>query len=390
VADGSSDDGGLHLLRDVDRHRGKVNLPGERRKLDFWDLTVLIFRRWKIALPLLLLAIGGTVFVAFTAKPDYAMTSYVQLIPAKIGATDNPNVTLRNPWNQLGLNTLGQAAIYATQDQGFLEQLKKTNHTDNFTLTMTYPNPIVTVEVVGTTPSDARATTDLVVSRLRAAAESLQRNAGVGDADIIATQRLDAGQNLLPSRSKQKRAILAVAAAGLILTAGGTVGIDAIQRSRRRKRVAAETFGADDAPPPTTESASAVAGTNGSTNGSSGSNGSSKVPMARAGTGNPLNGEHADNALRAAPPESLERTAIIIKRTSSVVKPAPPKQQRRSPAATYRSANAQSAEDSGDEGTDQHGNTPAEGNGDAPADSSDVRTVLPSEWVGSENGSKSK
>jgi hypothetical protein len=73
-----------------------------------------------------------------------------------------------------------------------------------------------------------------------------------------------------------------------------------------------------------------------------------------------------------------------------VVKPAPPKQQRRSPAATYRSANAQSAEDGGDEGTDQHGNTAAEGNGDAPADSSDVRTVLPSEWVGSENGSKSK
>jgi uncharacterized protein involved in exopolysaccharide biosynthesis len=31
---------------------------------------VLIFRRWKISLPLLLLSIGATVFVALTAKPD--------------------------------------------------------------------------------------------------------------------------------------------------------------------------------------------------------------------------------------------------------------------------------------------------------------------------------
>jgi hypothetical protein len=349
---------------------------------------VLIFRRWKIALPLLLLAIGGTVFVAFTAKPDYAMTSYVQLIPAKIGATDNPNVTLRNPWNQLGLNTLGQAAIYATQDQGFLEQLKKTNHTDNFTLTMTYPNPIVTVEVVGTTPSDARDTTELVVNRLRAAAESLQRNAGVGDADIIATQRLDAGANLLPSRSKQKRAILAVAAAGLIITAGGTVGIDAILRRRARKRLEGEGAASDESPS-APETATAAAGTNGSS-GTNGANGI-KIPMAHAGAGGiPINGDQPDRSLRAAPPESLERTAIIIKRTSSVVKPTPPKQQRRSPAATYRSANAQTAEGDVEEEAEEQVNAPVETGGDSPASSSDVRTGLSSEWVGSENGSKSK
>src|SRR4051812_29936438 len=111
---------------------------------------MLIFRRWRIALPLLLIAIGATVAVAITAKPDYTMTSYVQFIPAKVASTDNGNnASLRNPWNQLGIPTLGQAAIYATQDQGFLDQLKATGHPDNFTLTITYPNPIVTVEVVG-------------------------------------------------------------------------------------------------------------------------------------------------------------------------------------------------------------------------------------------------
>lgn len=342
---------------------------------------MLIFRRWKIALPLLLLSIGATVFVALTAKPDYTMTSYVQFIPAKVAPSDNPtSASLRNPWNQLGLNTLGQASIYATQDQGFLEQLKATKHTDNFTLTMTYPDPIVTVEVVGVTPADARDTTDLIITRLRGAAESLQRGAGVGDADIIATQRLDRGQNLLPSRSKQKRAILAVAAAGIIVTAGGTVGLDALMRSRRRKRLEAEGAAAGEAPetamPP---------GVNGALNGKAvvnGNDGVGHVPV--------LRGEPGFSGVpdRGAPPESVERTAIIIKRSSSVVKAAPPK-QRRSPAATYRSANAQSVNgDGADEETDEHDSAPAETNGDNSADSSDVRAVLHSKWVGAEDGGK--
>jgi hypothetical protein len=363
--------------------------------LDFWDLTVLIFRRWKIALPLLMLAIGGTIFVALTAKPDYTMTSYVQLIPAKVAPTDNPtSASLRNPWNQLGLNTLGQAAIYATQDQSFLDQLKAAGHSDNFTLTMTYPNPIVTVEVVGTTQDDARDTTQLIVNRLRGAAESLQRGSGVGDADIIATQRLDQGQNLVPSRSKQKRAILAVAAAGLVVTAGGTVGFDAILRRRSRRRQELEE-GLDDAQP-MRETASGV---NGRAKSGLDGKGAGKVPVSggipyNGGSANGSNGHGVPvNGVpdRPAVPESVERTAIIIKRTSSVVKAAPPKQQRRSPAATYRSANARSVEGAeGEDKVDEHESAPAEANGDSSADSSDVRSVLQPKWVGGESGGKSK
>ncbi len=205
--------------------------------MDFWDLTVLIFRRWKVALPLLLLSVGVAAFVAVTAKPDYTMTSYVQLIPVRVDPADNPtSAALRNPWNQLGLNTLGQASIYTTQDQQFLDTLKAGEHTDTFTLTMTYPNPIVTVEVVGTSRESARETTQLVIDRLRQSAVTLQKGSGVSDADLIATQRLDQGQNLQPSSSKVKRAILAVAAAGLVLTAGGTVAFDAYARRRSRRR----------------------------------------------------------------------------------------------------------------------------------------------------------
>jgi hypothetical protein len=352
--------------------------------LDFWDLTLLVFRRWKVALPLLLLAVSGTVGVALSVKPDYTMTSYVQLIPARVAKTDDPTgASLRNPWNQLGLSTLGQAAIYATQEQGFLESLKRNAHTDNLTLTMTYPNPIVTVEVVGKTPQDARVTTQLVTDRLQQSVLELQRGSGVGDGDLIASQRLDQGQNLLPSTGKVKRAIVAVAAVGLMLTVGGTVGLDALLRRRARRREEraeqAESAGeeAHSTPQPV------VAG--------AGADPPELLPAAPARRADAVAhppvvvpGNGVDKPLPAVDGAAVERTAIIIKRSASAAK-APPKLRRPAEPGTYRSANAQDKVN-GTGGDDHQADT----NGSAPADASDVRVVLQPKWVGDENGGEAK
>lgn len=350
---------------------------------------MLIFRRWKIALPLLLVAVGATAFVAMTAKPDYTMTSYVQFIPAKVAPTDNPtSASLRNPWNQLGLYTLGQASIYATQDQSFLDSLKAGKHTVTFTLTITYPNPIVTVEVVGSTSADARDTTQLVIGRLRDSAEALQKNSGVRDADVIATQRLDQGQNLLPSSSKIKRAILAVAAAGLVLTAGGTVGFDAFARRRSRKREQRER---GEQPPQETEST-------GTTNGEEVAS-SLTAPVVHAELGEPPSepvsrprpvassekpaGRPVSLAGPAASP-NMERTAIVVKRSAAVIKhPSAAKPKRPADAATYRSVNAQSAANG-----ENHDAVPSATGADSDPAPSDVRIVLQPKWAAGENGGK--
>ena len=323
---------------------------------------------------MLLLTIGGSVFVGMTAKPDYTMTSYVQLIPAKVAPTDNPtSASLRNPWNQLGLNTLGQASIYATQDQKFLDALKAANHTDNFTLTMTYPNPIVTVEVVGSGPADARDTTQLVIDRLRASAESLQRGSGVTDVDMIKTQRLDQGLNLLPSRSKVKRAILAVAAAGLVMTAGGTVGFDALMRRRSRKRKERDQAEAPEQEAPATAVANAPATevmnapATGVINGKE-LPGPKKVPV--------IPGELAD-----APDEAISRTGVPPEKPAD--RPSVVKVMRPPGAATYRSVNVRTEAN----GESNDAVRPAT-NGNADAISSDVRIVLQPKRVAGENGGK--
>jgi hypothetical protein len=326
--------------------------------VDFWDLTALIFRRWRISLPLLLLSIGATLYIGLTAEPDYTMTSYVQLIPAKALPTDDPaSASLRNPWNQLGLSTLGQASIYATQDQEFLDALKAGGHTENFTLTLTYPDPIVTVEVVGKTRADARETTQLVIDRLQRSAASLQKGSAVRDPDMIATQRLDQGQNLLPSRSKVKRAILAVAAAGLVLTAGGTVGFDALARRRARLRVERESASAERADSPEVSATSKIAAVG-----------------SAPGAGPSGSGPPALRQIRAAPPAAAERTAIVVQRTARLVKrpPAEEEMPAQPPAAAmYRSVNAQNNEDS-----DDHEATSPATNGEPAAVSSEVRVVL--------------
>ncbi|MDT5033565.1 MAG: hypothetical protein QOC94_3736 [Actinoplanes sp.] len=378
--------------------------------MDFWDLTVVIFRRWKVSLPFFLLAVGATALVAFTVKPDYTMTSYIQFIPAKIAASDDAvNASMRNPWNQLGLDTLGQASIYTTQDQSFLDSLKAGKHTDNFTLTITYPNPIVTVEVVGKTPADARQTTELIISRLRASAQALQEQSGVQRRDIIPTQRLDQGQNVVASGGKVKRALAAVAAAGLLLTAGGAVGFDALARRRARKReelereererAASEQDEPERGEPPAERAAPAAANgratpaTANPRGNAAGANGkpapaSAKAPVISGdrGSASPVQptvvppqpaGTPQVPAQRAPSTAGAERTAIVIKRTAKVVKhPSVDK------AATYRSTNAQNEDGDADD-------TP-ETNVDAEDAASDVRVVLQPTWVGGENGGKSQ
>ena len=302
------------------------------------------------------------------------MTSYVQFIPAKPAPTDSENpagAALRNPWNQLGLNTLGQASIYATQDKKFLDSLKDSKHTDNFTLTMTYPNPIVTIEVVGSSEADATETTQLVLDRLRASSLSLQTGAGVTPADLITMQRLDQGENLSPSRSKTKRAILAVAAAGLVMTAGGTLGFDALARRRSRKRKERQAAGSplDDAlETPATDG--------------------EEVPSAGKAVVIPVvphekAAEGPVSPAPAAPSEAKNGTAIIVNRATSVVKPPRAAQSTRPPAATYQSTNAQSKA-----AGDDHDAVPSARNGDSAAASSDVRVVLQPKRLSGENGRK--
>jgi capsular polysaccharide biosynthesis protein len=223
--------------------------------VDFWDLTRLLFRRWYIAVPLLLATLAGAAATLVLVKPDYTTTSYVQLVPPSVTPSTNPAAAApSNPWMDLGLGSLTRAAIYAAQDQKFLEQLEDEGLSVNVVVSSDYPMPMAMIEVVGATPEQATETANRVAKRLEEVIVQLQKDYAVKESVMISTHRLDQGDNIKESGGKVKRAAVAVGAAGMLLTVGLTIGFDALMR-RRRRRPGDDTGGS---PTPDTAAASAT------------------------------------------------------------------------------------------------------------------------------------
>jgi hypothetical protein len=204
--------------------------------VDFWDLTKLVFRRWYVAVPLLVLTGIAATYTALTVKPDYKATAYVQLIPPPEASITTNIKSLRNPWLDLGLGALNTAATYATVDRRFLNQLKTQGMSDSVLITNGYPAPIATVEVIGSSKDMAMASTDAVVRRFNDVVKSLQDDYAVQTQGRILTRRLDTGNNLEETGGKVKRALVAVGGAGALMAAGFTVAFDALMRRRSRRR----------------------------------------------------------------------------------------------------------------------------------------------------------
>jgi capsular polysaccharide biosynthesis protein len=207
--------------------------------VDFWDLTKLLFRRWKISLPLLLISIGATAWVASTMKPDYSATGHVQMVPPVVTPdTADQLGHARNPWADLGPDALGEAVMITVRRDDVLKSLDRKGLSDTFTVTMDGRSPIITIEVVAKTPAQATGTVVEIAKLLDQAVVDQQATRRTPKNESITTLTLDAGDNVERVTSKLKRALIVVAGVGLLLTAAITIGIDALLRNRARRRAA--------------------------------------------------------------------------------------------------------------------------------------------------------
>ncbi|WP_432835861.1 hypothetical protein [Dactylosporangium sp. CA-092794] len=257
--------------------------------MDFWDITKLLVRRWQVALPLLLLSAVITGVTVSQVKPDFVGTAYVQLVPPAPAKNTTPEQQLttadqRNPWLAQGLQTLGNAAIVQALDLSVVEEFKRTGYADTYTVTMGSNSPLVTFEITGSSAAQARDTAEKLVKIFTDSVAKLQTSLGVTDANLITVKRLDLGANVKKSTSKVKRALVAVAAAGILLTAGATIGTDAWLRRRnaRRRRPFDDDGGESSATAPLPPPISARAGGSASVRGASGINGIGTVTGSRS------------------------------------------------------------------------------------------------------------
>jgi hypothetical protein len=208
--------------------------------LDFWDLGRLVGRRWRIAVPMFVLAIVMTALIFTQVKPDYVATAYVQIVPptpVAVAPGQQPR-TQRNPWLTQSLATLGNAALVTIQDVGYVQSLKDKGFSDSYTEAMNDASPLITIQVTGKSMEQATGTADQLVDKFDASLNSLQAAYGVADVDLITARRLDGGTNVAESSSNVKRAVAAVGVVGLLLAVAVTIASDAWLRRRARAKTA--------------------------------------------------------------------------------------------------------------------------------------------------------
>jgi hypothetical protein len=213
--------------------------------VDLWDLTKLLFRRWYIAVPLLVVSLAAVALTSRSLQPDYSATGHLQLIPPRaVATTDGTAAKTSNPWMDLGYNALGQAIIIKITDKNVLEALAKGGYSENFTVTMDTRSPLLTIEVVAHNAGQATSTVQQVMQRLEEMVKSEQTQYGVAGQDSITTLRLDDGSAVTTVTSKIKRVLIVAGGVALLFTTAVTIGVDAYLRRRKRR---AEALSVDEA-----------------------------------------------------------------------------------------------------------------------------------------------
>jgi capsular polysaccharide biosynthesis protein len=216
-------------------------------------MTKLLIRRWYFSLPLLLVCLTLVAVASVTVKPDYSAVGHIQLIPptASTDAKGDP-IPIKNPWFDLGYQAMGNAAIIDVTKKAVFEQMIADGMTDNITITPIDQVPLFEIEAVGTTPQQATATVQRVQQNFNKAVLQRQDSMRVTKSDEMTTLALDDGTEVTVKRSKTLRVMVVAAGVGLLLTAGLTIGLDAILRARTRRRLEAEGLVADEQVVPAT------------------------------------------------------------------------------------------------------------------------------------------
>jgi hypothetical protein len=111
-------------------------------------------------------------------------------------------------------------------------------YSDKVTLTVADRSPIITVIVIGRTRQQAAQTAQQVDRLIDRKIMSLQQPYNVPKNRLLTTQSLDTGDNIEVVTSRVKRVFAAFGAAGLLATAGLTIGLDALIRFRSSRRAA--------------------------------------------------------------------------------------------------------------------------------------------------------
>lgn len=202
--------------------------------MDLWDVTKLMWRRWYVTAPMLLVTATAAIMIFSNVGPEYRATGHVAVVPSQLQRQAAAGeVTLINPWNE---EALAQAATIRLEGSQLAEDLAGQGYQGEWGVEVNgFPLPVLTIEVVSPTSRQAVGTLRLLQTIVEEEVADRQGNLDLPDNELITTVRLDEGESIETTSTKVRRALVAVVGAGIIFTIGAVIVFDAVARWLRAR-----------------------------------------------------------------------------------------------------------------------------------------------------------
>jgi capsular polysaccharide biosynthesis protein len=229
--------------------------------VDLWDLAKLMWRRWYVMAPMLLLTIGATTWAVATLKPDYTSTGTIILTPPPDKTPlSTAELSSTNTWVEQGEDVMAGAVAISVQTKATREEIASHGLPDSYEVIAESRSNILTVTATAPTPELAQQTVQRVQRQIADEVVQMQAPFHPKVGRAIGTLVLDKGDTIEVVTSKIKRAAVVIIGVGVLLTAAVTVLADLWLRRRaaRKPREAQESTVDEPAEPAAEKAANGI------------------------------------------------------------------------------------------------------------------------------------
>ncbi|WP_371781280.1 hypothetical protein [Streptosporangium subroseum] len=218
--------------------------------MDFWGTVLVLVRRWYIALPMLLLGLGGAAMAYLTIPPTYISNGVIVLSIPTTGGTVPPDPKLPNPiTNPLlnfdyGLNMTASILIQAMGSPEMTAELgvrpgdptsyKVTNGSTNPESMAS--SPFVFVEGESDSAEGARQMVAKVLARTKRELVQRQSKVGAPRQTYLTAIEVVAPTTPQPQLGSKARGAAAAAGVGALLSLWSTFAVESYLVARQRRK----------------------------------------------------------------------------------------------------------------------------------------------------------
>ncbi|MGH3716723.1 MAG: hypothetical protein ACRDT4_25180 [Micromonosporaceae bacterium] len=201
--------------------------------MDMWDIVRVMWRRWYVVVPLLLVVMGTTLSAGAFIHPEYTSTASVLLVPPADRPESLKPGEKGNPWLDVGPVAMAEAVSIAVQSKSSRDTVAADGVEALYEVGVLPRSSIVLIEVSATSPQQARAGATRVIALIEDEVDRRQAPYQPKPTHQISTQVLDPGDNVVASQTGLRRGQAMILFAGMLLTAGLAIAVDAVLRRQR-------------------------------------------------------------------------------------------------------------------------------------------------------------